>query len=140
MSNKKKNKDSEKLNPYFIDKLASVPAYLKIGFLKFWLAGASFLLAIYGLGARFDLLDRLVVFALVMILGVEYLTNTVILYMNKPDSCCHAFMYPFLFRTMDVIGPYYFGRNTFGVFNRPDKLWTVVCGLRPIMDKCKKVN
>jgi hypothetical protein len=86
MSNKKKNKDSEKLNPYFIDKLASVPAYLKIGFLKFWLAGASFLLAIYGLGARFDLLDRLVVFALIMILGVEYLTNTVILYMNKPDS------------------------------------------------------
>ena len=86
MSNKKKNKDSEKLNPYLIDKLASVPAYLKIGFLKFWLAGASFLLAIYGLGARFDLLDRLVVFALVMILGVEYLTNTVILYMNKPES------------------------------------------------------
>lgn len=86
MSNKKRNKDSKKLNPYLIDKLASVPAYIKIGFLKFWLAGASFLFAIYGLGARFDLLDRLVVFGLVMILGVEYLTNTVILYMDKPDS------------------------------------------------------
>lgn len=74
------------MNPYAIDKLAKIPAYLKVGFLKFWLAGACFLLAFYGLPASFAFLDRVVVFGLLLILGVEFITNTLIRWMNKPES------------------------------------------------------
>ncbi len=87
MSKSKKNKQEEqKLNPYSIDKLSKIPAYLKIGFLKFWLAGACFLLTFYGLGAVFAFWDRVVIFALLLILGVEYVSNTLIIWMNKPES------------------------------------------------------
>lgn len=86
MLNQKNKNDNQELNPYGIDKLAKIPASWKITFLKFWLAGACFLLGFYGLGVNFAFLDRLVVFGLLLILGVEYITNTLILWMNRPES------------------------------------------------------
>jgi len=79
---KKKNKKDSLQNPYFVDKLASIPAHVKIGFLKFWLAGASFYITVNGLPRVFDYLDRLVVLTLVLILGVEYISNTIIYWMH----------------------------------------------------------
>lgn len=81
MSKKKKIKEPTQ-NPYFVDKLASIPAHVKIGFLKFWLAGASFYLTVNGLPQVFDYLDRLVVLTLVLILGIEYISNTMIYWMH----------------------------------------------------------
>lgn len=92
MLNQKKNRDNDELNPYGIDKLAKIPASWKIAFLKFWLAGACFLLGFYGLGVNFSFLDRLVIFGLLMILGVEYISNTLIIWMNRPESDTRRFL------------------------------------------------
>jgi len=86
MLNQKNKKENDELNPYDIDKMAKIPASWKISFMKFWLAGACFLLAFYGLGVNFSFLDRVVVFGLLLILGIEYITNTIIIWMNRPES------------------------------------------------------
>lgn len=82
MSKKKNNRQ----NPYFVDKFASIPARTKIGFLKFWLSGASFYVTVNGLPERFDLLDRLVIMTLILILGVEYISNPIIAWMHHDQN------------------------------------------------------
>ncbi len=79
MSKKKNNRNQ---NPYHVDKFASIPAWFKIEFLKFWLAGASFYLVVFGLPQQFDYMDRIVMMTLVLALGVEYLVQNVIKWMN----------------------------------------------------------
>ncbi len=88
MSKYRKNKEEEgnPQNPYFIDKFASISPRFKIGFLKFWLAGMTCFLAFMGLPSRFDYLDRIVMYCLLMILGVEYLSNSIIWWMNNDKS------------------------------------------------------
>lgn len=73
-------------DPYQIDKLAKLPAGLKIGVLQFWMAGASFLLSVLGLPAAFDGLDRLVMLVLVLTVGIEYIQNTVVSWMDRPGQ------------------------------------------------------
>ena len=82
MSKKSTNNQNQQPNPYLIDKLAKVPASVKIGFLKFWLAGASFYMTVLALPQAFDWLDRLVILALLLTLGVEYISNTLIIWMD----------------------------------------------------------
>ncbi|MCF7933049.1 MAG: hypothetical protein K9K93_07760 [Acholeplasmataceae bacterium] len=82
MSKKKNNPQ----NPYFVDKFAQIPARTKITFLKFWLSGASFYVTVNGLPERFDLLDRIVLMTLILILGVEYISNPIILWMHQDQS------------------------------------------------------
>lgn len=83
MSKKSTNKpNNQQPNPYLIDKLAKIPASVKIGFLKFWLAGASFYMTVLALPQAFDWLDRLVMLTLLLTLGVEYVSNTLIIWMN----------------------------------------------------------
>lgn len=77
------NKHNQQPNPYLIDKLAKIPASVKIGFLKFWLAGASFYMTVLALPQAFDWLDRLVMLALLLSLGIEYISNTLIIWMNN---------------------------------------------------------
>ncbi|MBE0700443.1 MAG: hypothetical protein IH571_02040 [Acholeplasmataceae bacterium] len=77
----KKSTDT-KQTPYLVDKLSSIPASVKIGFLKFWLVGAVFFAVVNGLPVRFDVLDRLVIYYLLLVLGVEYISNTIILWMD----------------------------------------------------------
>ena len=82
MSKKSTNNKNQQQNPYLIDKLARVPASVKIGFLKFWLAGASFYMTVLALPGSFDWLDRLVFLGLLLTLGVEYVSNTLIIWMD----------------------------------------------------------
>ena len=83
MSKKKmSNQNKSPQNPYLIDKLAKIPASVKIGFLKFWLAGASFYMTVLALPQAFDWLDRLVMLALLFGLGIEYVSQIIILWMN----------------------------------------------------------
>ena len=77
-----KHKEDKKPNPYLVDKFAGIPAHLKIGFLKFWLYGAAFYLTVNALSHRFDLLDRLVVMYLLLVLGIEYISNPIISWMH----------------------------------------------------------
>ena len=87
-----KKKNNNKQNPYHIDKFATIPAWLKIEFLKFWLAGASFYLIVFGLPARFDYLDRMVIMTLIFAIGVEYLVQTITLWMSTDKQPTHFYL------------------------------------------------
>jgi hypothetical protein len=80
---KKQSDDNRKQNPYFVDKFASVSPKLKIGFLKFWIAGMTFYVAVLGLPERFDFLDRMVMWGLLFVLGTEYITIPIISWMHN---------------------------------------------------------
>jgi hypothetical protein len=79
-------------NPYLIDQLAKIPNWLKIGFLKFWSVGMAFYLTFFGLPARFDYLDRMVVFVLILILAYEYLVIPVIRFMNTLEKPTYFYL------------------------------------------------
>lgn len=86
MSNKKTKHKEPQFDPYQIDKLARIHPSIKIGFLKFWIIGAAFYMVVYGLPQRFDYLDRMVLFWLVLVLMIEYIGNSFIMWMNTPDT------------------------------------------------------
>lgn len=48
MNKKIGNKESEEFNPYANDKLAKIPSWLKILFLKYWVAAATFFFFVIG--------------------------------------------------------------------------------------------
>ncbi len=82
---KKSNKDKKEFNPYAIDRFATISPKLKIGFLKFWIVGASFFLSIFGLPQKYDFLDRMVVFWLLLVLMFEYIGFTIINWMHNDE-------------------------------------------------------
>ncbi len=80
-NNHSKKDQPHQFNPYSIDKLSTIKPQVKIGFMKFWVAGAAFFLTFTAL--QYDPLDLLVVMILIMILGTEYVVNKVIIWMNN---------------------------------------------------------
>ena len=70
-------------NPYAIDKLANVKPGVTIGFMKFWLSGATFFLSFTALSTNYDSLDRFAFLGLLLTLGIEYMINRVIIWMNN---------------------------------------------------------
>ncbi len=82
--NMSKKKINPQLDPYAVDKFATISANFKVWFLKFWLAGAAFYLAIMGIpSVNFDTLDRIVIMVLILTLAFEYIGFTVIIWMSK---------------------------------------------------------
>ncbi len=75
-----------RLDPYSIDKLSKIKPGLKVYFIKFWVFGASFLLAMMALPQRFDFLDRLVILILLITLASEYITNIAIRFMHREEA------------------------------------------------------
>lgn len=103
MSKKSMNDDNQKRqNPYLIDKLAKIPGWLKIGFLKFWAVGMAFYLTFFGLPARFDYLDRLVVFGLILVLAYEYMVIPIIHFMDT-DERPTAFYLPHQIKRKSIL-------------------------------------
>ena len=80
MKNKTDKKQNE-LNPYSIDKLSNIKPGVKIGFLKFWVAGAAFFVTFTTF--QLDIFDLLVLLYLIMVLATEYIINKVIVWMNN---------------------------------------------------------
>ena len=76
-----KRQEPQELNPYSIDKLSNVKPGVKIGFMKFWVAGASYFLTFVAFQS--DVLDLLVALYLILILGMEYIVTKVIIWMNN---------------------------------------------------------
>lgn len=79
-----KNNKSENhngFNPYGIDKLSNIKPGVKIGFLKFWVAGAAFFVTFTTF--QLDIFDLLVLLYLLMVLCTEYIINKVIVWMNN---------------------------------------------------------
>lgn len=74
--------------PYQTDKFASISPKKKIYFLKFWVAGVSYFMAFMTLeiAAREDMLDQLFAFLIIMTLLTEYLTNKIIVGMDRKDQ------------------------------------------------------
>ncbi len=72
------------LDPYAIDKLAKIPAGVKVGFLKFWAAGATYYFIAIPVGPYLkDDLDLIVILCLVLGLVIEYIVNNIIRWMNN---------------------------------------------------------
>ncbi|MDY0075578.1 MAG: hypothetical protein RBR75_06880 [Acholeplasmataceae bacterium] len=81
LKNNQKKEDPKKLNPYSIDKLSHIHPGVKIGFMKFWVAGAAYFLTFTAFQS--DALDLMVALYLLLILGVEYIVSKVILWMDN---------------------------------------------------------
>lgn len=78
--------DGSEVDPYSIDGLARIPNWIKIVFVKFWVVGAAFLFVVMGLSPDiFDTLDKLVLLILITTLGIEYISNTLIIFIDKPE-------------------------------------------------------
>jgi len=77
-------KKATEFNPYAIDKLNKIKPGVKIGFLKFWISGAAFFLTFTAFQS--DILDLMVALLLILTLGVEYVTNKVIVWMDHDKN------------------------------------------------------
>lgn len=77
--------DQEQFDPYATDKLAKIPAYIKIAVLKIWAAGAVcfFIMMASGITAALDLL---VIDILTLGLVNEYFINNIIRWMNNDKN------------------------------------------------------
>ncbi|HRY77956.1 MAG TPA: hypothetical protein P5154_04250 [Candidatus Izemoplasmatales bacterium] len=82
MSKKSKIEAPKRPDPYAVDKLAVIPAWLKIGFLKFWVYGAVYYFIVFTLSGTLHFLDLWAVQLGVMILAIEYIGNTLIVWMH----------------------------------------------------------
>ena len=81
-----KKKNNNQLNPYHVDKFSTISPKFKIWFLKYWLAGAAFYLAILGIpSTNVDYLDRVVMLMIILALGLEYVGYTIILWMDRKE-------------------------------------------------------
>ena len=81
-----KKKINQNLDPYAVDKFATISANFKIWFLKFWIAGAVFYVVVLGIPTiRVDYLDRVVLLILIMTLAYEYIGYTIIIWMDRKD-------------------------------------------------------
>lgn len=77
----KKQEDHKDYNPYSIDKLSNIKPGVKIGFMKFWVAGAAYFLTFTAFQS--DVLDLMVALYFILVLGVEYIVTKVIIWMNN---------------------------------------------------------
>lgn len=82
MSKKSKIEENRRPDPYAVDKLAGIPAWIKIGLLKFWVYGAVYYFIVFTLGGSLHFLDLWAVQLGVMILAIEYIGNTLIVWMH----------------------------------------------------------
>lgn len=83
----KKSKIEGHPDPYAVDRLAKIPPGVKTGILKAWLYGACFFFIVFTpIASSLDWLDLMAVLYGVLVLAVEYLGNTLILWMNTPDK------------------------------------------------------
>lgn len=71
-------------SPYGIDKISRIRPGVKIGFLKFWLGGAVFLLSFMTIFYSNDMSNEFLVAFLLLTLGTEYVSNKFILWMDHP--------------------------------------------------------
>ena len=81
---KLKNNNPQKhggFNPYGIDKLSNIKPGVKIGFLKFWVAGAAFFVTFTTF--QLDILDLFFLLYLIMVLATEFIVNKVIVWMHN---------------------------------------------------------
>lgn len=95
-------KKNEEFNPYKIDKFAKIPPQYKIGFLKFWAAGAAFFFTFSSISSRMDNLDRLFMLWLVLAMAGEFLINRIILWMSNDRSRTERFL-PYEFNRKSII-------------------------------------
>lgn len=83
----KKSKTEGRLDPYAVDWLGKVPPGIKTALLKFWLYGACFFFIVFTpIASTLDWLDLMGVLYGVLVLAIEYLGNTLILWMDTPDK------------------------------------------------------
>lgn len=87
------NKDhNNQQSPYGIDKLAQISPGVKIGFLKFWLGGAIFLVSFMTFFSSYDFSNEFIISFLLLTLGTEYVSNKVIIWMNHEKTPTYIYL------------------------------------------------
>jgi len=92
-----KKKKSKNFDPYKIDKLSRVPAWLKAIFIKFWFNGCVCYFIMMGIGLT-DL-DAIALMGVVLGLIVDVMVNPIFRFMESDEKEYDAFMmFPFPFK------------------------------------------
>ncbi len=88
-----KENNEQEFNPYKIDKLAKIPTWIKVFFVKVWVAGAICYFCLWGLGAQvYDILDRLILTAVITGIVVDFMLNPAFLYFESDKKEYHKYM------------------------------------------------
>jgi hypothetical protein len=96
-SNVKKNGKQKQFDPYSVDKLSRVPAWIKAIFIKFWFAGAVCYFIMMGIGLT-DL-DAIVLMGIVLGIVVDVLVNPCFRYFQSNEKEYDPYiMFPFPFK------------------------------------------
>lgn len=98
-SNVTRRGKEKNFDPYHIDMLARVPAFIKAVFVKFWFAGAVCFFMMWGIGLQDE--DAVLFVGVVMGLVVDILVNPVFRYMESDRKEYNAYMmFPFPFKAL----------------------------------------
>lgn len=83
----------KKVDPYHVDKLSKVPAWIKVVFIKFWVAGAICYFFLWGLGIYVtNPLDMLVLTGIGTGIITDLLVNSAFLYFESDKKEYHKYM------------------------------------------------
>ncbi len=97
---KTKNGKDKEFDPYKIDKLARVPAWLKALFIKFWFSGAICYFFMMGLGVYItSTLDMIVLVGVMLGIITDVMINPIFRMMESDEKEYNAYMmFPFPFK------------------------------------------
>lgn len=89
---------AKEFDPYKVDKLSRIPAWLKAFFIKFWFAGAVCYFVMFGIQFA-DTLDTVIITGVVLGVVVDMLVNSIFRYMESDRKEYNAYMmFPFPFK------------------------------------------
>lgn len=94
----KRNGKQKQFDPYHVDRLSRIPAWIKAFFIKFWFAGAVCYFIMWGLQLG-DALDSLVLAGVVLGVVTDVLVNPIFRFMQTDTISYNAYMmFPFPFK------------------------------------------
>lgn len=93
---KTKDGKDKHFDPYKIDKLSAIPAWIKAVFVKFWFAGCVCYFVIMGLGMNLDGLDRVVLAGIVLGIITDLFVNPIYRFLESDKKEYNIYMmFPF---------------------------------------------
>ena len=88
-----KNKAPDQPDPYKIDKLAMIPAWVKAAFIKFWVAGAICYFFLFSfLLSSFAALDKIVFTGIILGIIFDLIVNPMMLYFESEKLEYHPYI------------------------------------------------
>ena len=93
----KKSKNPNEIkhpDPYAIDRVARIPTWLKVFLMKFWLAGAVYFFAGWGLFTNtIDKLDEILIIGVILGAVIDLFLNRILKWMKTPDMNTDKYLF-----------------------------------------------